>query len=214
MSTHIFTSAFQNGIPPEIGKRIAEAAKRRDRFAFVASEFFRGFDKTDKYVASFLEMLTAHGIAFRKTAVVDGRMDPEAAREIVKNADFLWLSGGDTKAEYGYFEQYGLADILREHKGVILGMSAGAINMGKTALCAFSSETELDVWKYPALGLADFCVVPHLNGHDGGALLPISRETPFYALCDGAAIVVSGRGTEFFGGVYLYKDGKKFSCNL
>ena len=207
MSTYIFTSAFQNGIPKEIGKRIAEVTKKRERFVFVASEFMRGFEKTDKYAALFLEMLAAHGVSFEETAVVDGRMEPEAARDAVRKADFIWLSGGDTKAEFRYFEQYGLVDILRRHGGVLLGMSAGAINMGKTAVCAFASETELEIWKYPALGLVDFSVVPHLNGHSGEALLPLSKEIPFYALCDDAAIFVTGGQTDFFGKVYLYKNG-------
>jgi len=30
----------------------------------------------------------------------------------------------------------GLVPVLREHKGVIIGMSAGAINMAETAVCS------------------------------------------------------------------------------
>lgn len=53
------------------------------------------------------------------------------AQETIRNADVLWLAGGDTSKQFFYLESYGLISCIREHKGVVIGMSAGDINMAK-----------------------------------------------------------------------------------
>lgn len=59
-------------------------------------------------------------------------MTAKSAKIAVRGADILWLSGGDTPTQFGYLKSYGLVDVLKRHKGVIIGMSAGSINMAKT----------------------------------------------------------------------------------
>ena len=65
-------------------------------------------------------------------------MEKEVAKDVVRAADVVWLAGGDTSTEYQYLLQYELIDILREHSGVIIGMSAGRINLTKMAICTLA----------------------------------------------------------------------------
>ena len=60
------------------------------------------------------------------------------AQDLVSNAEVLWLAGGDTSTQFNYLESYGLISCIREHKGVIIGMSAGSINMCKRAICTLT----------------------------------------------------------------------------
>lgn len=57
--------------------------------------------------------------------MVDGRMTVEEAQRAVAEADVVWLSGGNAPAQRQYFQKYGLENLIREHSGVIIGMSAG-----------------------------------------------------------------------------------------
>ncbi|MFX0547870.1 hypothetical protein ACOAKC_00915 [Hathewaya histolytica] len=71
-----------------------------------------------------------HGeITFNSVNVIDGRMSKEISQDMVRNAYVLWLGGGDTPTQFAYLESYGLIPCIREQKGVIIGMSAGSINI-------------------------------------------------------------------------------------
>ena len=207
MRTCILTSMFQTSFPAALAAVLRERMPKAARFAFVASEFEMLHEKTDKYFHRFLEMFTACGITFAETYVVDGRMTPAETQAAVRNADVVWLSGGDTPVQYAYFEKYGLVDVLRAQDGVVIGMSAGTINMAKTAVCTKTCGHAVPQ-TYPALGLVPFSVEPHFDKETvADELLQISREREFFGLCDEAVIVFADGKTEFIGDVFRLADG-------
>ena len=61
MSTYILTSMFPSGFHPQIAQVLQENINKRNKFAFVASEFEKGHDKTDKYFRLFLQMFANAG---------------------------------------------------------------------------------------------------------------------------------------------------------
>lgn len=207
MQTRILTSLFAEGFPDALAQVLDRAVDRRGRFAFVASDFVEQPERTDRYFARFLGMFTACGIAFGQSCVVDGRLAPEAARRAVARADVVWLAGGDTPAQYRYLEQYGLVPVLRAHGGVVIGMSAGAINMGRTAVCTRACGHAVQQI-YPALGLVDFSVEPHFDpAHPAEEQLAVSRRRLLYGLCDEGAIVCTPEGVQLIGDVYKLEQG-------
>ena len=111
------------------------------------------------------------------------------AQDLVSNADVLWLAGGDTSTQFNYLESYGLISCIREHKGVIIGMSAGSINMCKRAICTLTcGHNELKIYK--TLGLVEFSVEPHFDKDNiSQELLILSEEYPLYGLCDDSAVL-------------------------
>ena len=125
MSTYILTSMFKNGFSDSISEQLQNRILSRNKFAFVASEFEILHEKTDRYFAIFLKMFEDAGIYFRESYVVDGRMTVEEAQRAVAEADVVWLSGGNAPAQRQYFKKCGLENLIREHSGVIIGMSAG-----------------------------------------------------------------------------------------
>lgn len=70
-------------------------------------------------------------------------------------------------------------------------MSAGAINMPKTAICSLTCE-HAEKMIYEGLGLVDISVEPHFNTR--GA----SDE-----LCDDGVIIYENEATTFLGDVFL-----------
>ena len=206
MSTYIQTSNFAGAIPSALAEVIRAAVADGATFAFVASEFERDHERTDKYFNIFREKLEGCGITFGDAYTVDGRMTPAEAQAATARADVLWLSGGFTPGQWACFEKYGIVDAIRACP-VVIGMSAGAINMAKTAVCTPGGELK-ELRIYPALGLVDTSVEPHFNVIGATpTLLEVSHSRPVYGLCDEAAVIHRGGETTFLGDVFLVENG-------
>ena len=208
MSTYILTSMFKNGFSDSISEQLQKRILFRNKFAFVASEFELLHEKTDQYFAIFLKKFEDADIYFKESYVVDGRMNVEEAQRAVAEADVVWLSGGNAPAQRQYFQKYGLENLIREHSGVIIGMSAGAINMADTSIytrtCGHSVQ---EIRK--GLGCVDITVEPHFKlSNNPEELLELSEEYTIYGLCDESAIICTENTIEFYGEVYKISAGQ------
>ncbi|MBE5960885.1 MAG: hypothetical protein E7256_05795 [Lachnospiraceae bacterium] len=205
----IITSGFTEGFPEDFAKALHTYIKEGSKLAFVASEFEKRYETTDRYCRLFMKMFIDQGITFQSVTVVDGRMSPKEAQDTVKNADVIWLSGGDTPTEFSYFQKYGLIPVIQQHKGVVIGMSAGSINMTKTAICTLTCGHDKQEI-YEGLGLVDFSVEPHLDKENIlEELLHLSETYPIYGICDNGAIICDNEDKiQYIGEVYLLKDRK------
>ena len=199
---------FPEGFQGEIAEVMKKTFTKRRQFAFIASEFENLHEKTDRYFQIFLKMFCEIGICFEKSCVVDGRMDKKSARDTVRSADVVWLSGGDTPTEYHYLQKYGLVDVIRDHPGVVIGMSAGSINLARTVICTVScGHAKQEI--YEGIGRTDFTVEPHFHIEQvSKELLELSKKHIIYGLCDNSMILCNDEGSEFFGEIYRLGNGK------
>lgn len=204
----ILTSGFPNGFSNNISKQVKSYIKTGMNFVFVASEFENVYEKTDWYCNHFLKMFSDCGITFEDVNIIDSRMSKETAQDMVRKADVVWLAGGDTPTQYAYLESYGLIPCIKEHKGVIIGMSAGSINMTQTAVCTLTCEhNELKI--YEALGLVEFSVEPHFDKDNiTEELLVLSEKYPLYGICDDGAIICTEDSTLYIGDIFLIDKGQ------
>lgn len=207
MSTYILTSMFPEGIHGKNKELLQTIVTQRKKFAFVASEFEKNHDRTDGYFRLFLNMLKEIGIHFENSYVVDGRMNADKVKIAVSEADVVWLAGGDTPVQYGYLVNYGLDAVIQQHPGVVIGMSAGTINLAKTAICTRTCQhNKLEI--YRALGCVNLSVEPHFDPENvTDELLQLSKKYTIYGLCDDSMIVCSNGKTEFYGKVYKLSKG-------
>lgn len=207
MSTCILTSMFPKGLNGQAEEVFRQKIKKRGKFAFVASEFEKLHEKTDKYFRLFLDMFEMAGICFDESYVVDGRMSVAEAQKAVKEADVIWLSGGDTPTQFYYLQKYGLVTVLKQHDGVIIGMSAGSINMAETAICTLScGHFKQEI--YDGLGCVDISVEPHfVRSKVSDELLELSKKYTIYGLCDNGFIVCSADCMECYGEIYKISHG-------
>lgn len=208
MSTYILTSMFYNGFSDEMVDLLQKKITERNRFAFVASEFEKKHRKTDNYFKFFLNMFEEKGIYFKEAYVVDGRMSPEKAQRAVADADVIWLAGGDTPSQFAYFKKYGLIDVIKNHSGVIIGMSAGSINLADTAICTRDCEHDYQAI-YQGLGCVRISVEPHfVMGKFSDELLELSESYVIYGLCDESYIVCENDEIDFYGEIYRIEKGR------
>lgn len=208
MSTYILTSMFQNGFSDAISEQLQKRISNRNKFAFVASEFEQLHEKTDHYFEFFRSMFEEAGIHFEESYVVDGRMTIDEVQRAVAEADVVWLSGGNAPAQRQYFQKYGLENLIREHSGVIIGMSAGAINMADTSIYTLTcGHCVQEICE--GLGCVDITVEPHFQySKNPEELLELSRTYLIYGLCDESAIICIGNEIEFYGEVYKINAGQ------
>lgn len=202
MSVYILTSMFPNGFNAQTTEIFRQKISKKKKFAFVASEFEKIYEKTNYYFHFFLNMFEEVGIHFEEAYVIDGRMGIDEAQKMVAEADVIWLSGGDTPTQFRYFQEYGLDTVIRQHGGIIIGMSAGSINMAKTSICTLScGHRKREI--YNGLGCVDISVEPHfVRSEVSNELIDLSKKYMIYGLCDDSLIVCSGKNIEFYGEIY------------
>ncbi len=213
MSTYILTSMFPNGFNDKISELFQQKIVKRNRFAFVASEFEKTHEKTDHYFRFFLNLFEEKGIRFDESYVVDGRMTAAEAQSAVAEADVVWLSGGDTPTQFAYFQKYGIDMVIKQHQGIIIGMSAGSINLTKTVICTLScGHNKQEI--YEGLGCVDISVEPHfVRDKVSDEVLELSKEYVIYGLCDDSVIVCTDGKIEFWGEVYKISNGVDWLVN-
>lgn len=207
MSVRILTSHFDNRFPPHFSRKLNSVIDRRNNFVFVASEFYGDPSKIDRYFRSFLNMFTQVGITFPNACVVDGRISKEQAQKVLASADVIWLAGGDTVAQYRYFGEYELISILQSTDAVIIGMSAGAINMTSKAICSLASGHKTQA-VYQALNLVNISVEPHFKPDKiPQELILLSKQYPIVGLCDNSAVIEENGRYELFGEIFWLENG-------
>lgn len=124
--------------------------------------------------------------------------------------DAIHLSGGNTYYFLYWLQQRGLIERLQDyalHKGILIGVSAGAIIMtpeiNSAQLCGDSPYAPLT--NYQGLGLVDFTFVPHVQDTPEGyarmqAYANYQQKT-LYGCHDGDGIVVTGETITLVGDV-------------
>ena len=206
MSTYILTSMFPNGFNHIVVEVFQKKILHRNRFAFIASEFEKIPEKTDHYFKFFLNMFEEKNIHFQEACVVDGRMTAQEAQAKVETADVVWLSGGDTPTQFDYLQKYGLDTVIKQHNGVIIGMSAGSINLASTAICTLSCGHDKQLI-YEGLGCVDISVEAHfIRSEVSGEILELSQKYVIYGLCDNSIIVCENENIEFYGEIYRIQN--------
>ncbi|MCL2353872.1 MAG: Type 1 glutamine amidotransferase-like domain-containing protein [Defluviitaleaceae bacterium] len=163
------------------------------------------------------------GIVFEKYHEVDTRMSKEAAQDAVKNASAILLTGGHTVPQMEFIKEYGLDIAIKESSAsIVIGISAGAYNMGKKCISVIDSNYESEERAvYECLGLDDFAYESYFSLENRRRhaldssrlikehLLPLSEEIDIYATGDGAAFrVENGVVQVVIGDVHLISNSE------
>lgn len=194
--THHFTD--------EITEVLSEDLPVRNKLVFI-SAWPADHRRNDDDSHGMHEMFAERGMAFAEHPVIDGWTDAAEAVQLVREADCIFLMGGDPTEQIRLIRDLGLVSPLRESRAVILGVSAGSMNMGKYVA---------EIWEskgfYEGLGLADITIKAHYTEGDWFVplLKELSREHPIVAMEDGSAIFVREDGQWALGRMYLFDGGE------
>ena len=126
-----------------------------------------GASKVEKARTKYIPLFTAHfknvGINFKSIDLITPDLLPNEAQELVKNADFIMLMGGDPFKQKEMCENLGITEQLRQYNGVMLGFSAGAMFMSKYIIVTPCSAEYPEFRIEQGLDLDGLSVYPHNN---------------------------------------------------
>ena len=150
-------------------------------------------------------MFAERGMGFASHFVIDRRTSPTEAAELVRAAGCVFLMGGDPVLQMALIRDLGLVSPLRESRAVILGVSAGSMNMGKQVAEIWDSKSF-----YEGLGLADITIKSHYAEGDWFVplLKELSRTHPIVAMEDESAIFINEDGKRALGRMWLLDGGE------
>lgn len=189
----------------DIVDRLKTRLTDRSRLVFI-SAWPEDSERNDADSAGMHGMLAECGLAFDSFSVIDERTDAPDAWRLIKEASCIWLMGGNPTAQMKMIREKKLADCIRECSAILLGVSAGSMNLSGTTVDIYESLTP-----YEGIGLTDYTLKSHYgsdNAELNEALMQLSMNMPVLALEDGSAIFIYGDRTEFIGHIYRVNKGK------
>jgi peptidase E len=200
----LFSGFPTHHFPDEIAEKLREWISIRDNLVFV-SAWPADFDRNDDEAAGMHGMFAERGMGFSRFSVIDRRTDPDEAGRMIREASCIFLMGGNATLQMRLIHDKLIYDALHESSAVVLGVSAGSMNMGKTAV---------DIWEslvpYEGLGFADVTMIGHFSYDDTERLRlmkEISMERPICAMEDESAIFFGNGKADIIGIIHRIDRG-------
>ena len=197
----------------EFKEKLIENMKRDlisyDLLVFICSSP-NAYEKTDRYFKSNIKWLEYGGIKFNDYCLLDNRINKTKANDYIKKASCVVLMGGITRDQIVYLKENDFGETLKQHNGVIIGISAGAINIAVKSLCLEEPKNADAVW-YDGLGLTDKTIYPHFSIDDHEVISELtgcSKDSVIYGICECSAIIEREQETIYLGEVYKISNNR------
>lgn len=210
MKTHYYLGWFNNFFPDNLGRVLQEDITDRKSLAMISSNplFFEDDGATER---SWFDQA---GIMFDEYHLINYRVQKEDAQTLIQNGSVIFLLGGNTLKQNGFLMEYELSDSIKKSRAIVMGSSAGAINMSAKWLCSKNFGYKVEISSvYDGIGLDDFSVLSHFDLENNialvqGELSPLSEKINIYASNKDCAIRVKGDKIDILGNVYLISRSK------
>ncbi|WP_214484964.1 Type 1 glutamine amidotransferase-like domain-containing protein [Bacillus sp. SM2101] len=208
MKTHYYLGWFNNFFPENLGRALQEDITDRKSLVMISSNP-SSYEDDGATERSWLDQA---GIIFDEYHLINYRVQKEDAQKLIQNASVIFLLGGNIINQNGFLMEYELSDLIKKSRSVVMGASAGAINMSDKFLCSKNFGDEISS-VYDGIGLDDFSVRAHFDLENNFALIQselssLSEEINIYASNKDCAVRTKGDKIDIFGNVYLISHSK------
>lgn len=178
------------------------------------------YEKNDEKCAIFTESLEKAGLKFNQTLVLDNRTK-ELAPLNIKRANLILLQGGKIICQNEFLKEIRFADRLKFSNAVVIGVSAGAMNLTKEVYNFPETRQELtEMREIKGLSFYDKIIIPHFDGDNlnyqlplddnidpvKDYILPYSNKKSLLGLPNGSFVLVKNEIAEIFGKHYIIED--------
>lgn len=196
--------------------QIKEYLKEKNTILFISADS-KDIEKVSLYSQLLFEGLRLSGIEFKNYLILSNKTKINA-KEYVEKADLIFLSGGDTYIQHQFFTEIKLKDLLVNFNGLIIGQSAGAINMANSVFNSPENQEQSEPIFFDGLGLTNINIEPHFqyddtNFDDNGkyqrnAIIRESYNRQIYGQCNGSHIIIDENNVAtIYGDTYLIENG-------
>lgn len=181
--------------------------KNNSNITVIASSFDK-YEKNDLFFNKTIKFFNDININFKNTHLIDSRISKEEAKDLIETSDVVYIMGGDPYSGMQSINSYELKEVLRNFNGIIIGVSAGSMNMNAN-ICYVDEDDEKTIIEYTGLELADFNIYPHLDFNNIDYLKEIfrvSKQQKTIALPNESFIRIENNIPEIIGEHYFVED--------
>ncbi|WP_379161579.1 cyanophycinase [Paenibacillus sp. sgz5001063] len=214
MSTQYYFSWFNHFFPEKLVQCLHEDIQDRKSLVMISADpsGYTGEPNNIDDVSEWTWFNQAN-IIFDEYHFIDYRMQKEDAQRFIQGASVIFLCGGDPVLQNDFLADYELSDVIKDSNAVIMGASAGALNMAAKWLCLKNTGNEVETSTiYDGIGFDHFAYESHAKRDYAafvqGYLFPLSEEIDVYAAEQESAMRVKGGKIEIMGPVYLISHSK------
>lgn len=200
---------FFSGFPTRhftggIAKVLREELTERDSLVFI-STWPDNFAQNDEDSDGMHNMFAERNMPFVKHSVIDKRTEADEAVRLIREASCIFLMGGNATLQLDLMSRKGILDEIRRSSAVILGVSAGSMNMGTKVVDIYESLTP-----YEGLGFADLTIKAHYPLEEDLLQLvkQVSMELPVCLMTDESAIFMKKDSVMQIGKIYRMVKGE------
>lgn len=197
--------------------------KEKVNFLVIASNPDDPFGN-DHVVEELYDAFMLSDFSINKIKCFDSR-EKESLEDCLRWADVIFLAGGHGPTANEFINRIGLKELINDPSifdGILIGLSAGSINLAKEAYIIPELPEEVGnpdyVKVYPGLGLTNISMIPHsqyysqIKINDKNIIYDIAMEDSysrdFYLIPDGSYFVIRNGVTEFFGYGSIMENGQ------
>ncbi len=183
---------------------LKEELNVRNSLVFISTQP-DNYEQNDADSDGMHEMFAERNMSFAKHYVIDNRTKETEAISLIREASCIFLMGGNATLQYKLMCDKGILDEIRRSSAVILGVSAGAMNMGKCTVDIYES-----LIPYEGLGFADITIKAHYPIEDEKVLQSlkyVSMKLPVCLMTDESAIFVKKESVIKIGEIYRMVNG-------
>ena len=149
------------------------------------------------------------------------------AKELIENADLIFLCGGHLPTQNKFFNDINLATHIQNTNALIIGGSAGSMNCASVVYCPPEVEGESEDKNFnrylKGLGLTNVNILPHFEefkrmticgkSYIDDIIVPDSKKIDIIGLNNGSYIVIQNNQSIIYGESYLIRKGQITQIN-
>ena len=213
MITYIF-SAFDKDIRfNAVANYFKNDMTRYKNIVFVPTNF-ENMEKVNGYANIDVSWFKEIGINLTGITVLNEKMSKEEMFKSIENADIIFLMGGDTLKQNDFLMKNDLKPIIKKFKKVVIGISAGAINLSNISLCSKDEEDGVEkTVTYQGIGRINYTIEPHFDIENKdllrNELYPLSKDITIYGFPNNTGVRIIDNNFEIlYGDFYKISDNK------
>lgn len=212
MITYIFSSFDKDIRFNEVANYFKNDMVLYKNIVFIPANF-ENMEKVNGYANIDVSWFKEIGINLNGITVLNDTMTKEEMFRSIENADIIFLMGGDTLKQNDFLMKNGLKPIIKIFKKVVIGISAGAINLSDISLCSKDEEDGVEkTITYEGIGRINYTIEPHFDIDNKiflqNELYPLSEKMTIYGLPNNTGVRIIDSNFEI-----LYGDFYKISNN-
>lgn len=198
-------------IPKEAIEFIEKNLDNNKVISFIASDF-EDNEGTKKFVDKLIKLFKEYSMIFDEIHIIDSLKTKTEMHSNLEDSNLIFLLGGDTLKQIKYIEKYSLKELIKKEDKIILGISAGAINLSSKVILAKDESDNIPALSiYEGIGISNINIEPHCDFKNKKHFLELeeaSLYSPILLMNDDCFIIIEDENYNYYGS-YIILDKKE-----